>query len=500
MFAHGKSLQQLVAFDLTAPKEADKPAWSLQFKGGYHFPVACLSPDGKQVIVQFADDVVERWDGPAGKQLGMPEKLSTYSFQTGGERPPLALSPDGKQLAIVSRTKTGTVGGRIIELETGKEVVSLVAEPTPRLGRIRFSPDGKRLVLSAHGIVRVWDTRTGADVCPLPGHRGAIKSMVVSADGKTVVTAGEDLTVRAWDPETGREKWKTVFSQPVSVTLALPDAVAIESESGGGVAESLVDLTTGKPRALPGAMGEGEKLPPTGFSAGGVAYDSLIARSPDGKSAVTLGGQQTELRIWSWATGKQEKRLPLDVPKDLLAMWTRGRFTPDGKEFHTVTLCRLQNPPLSGAVLPTRLIDRWDATTGKRLNRKEMTDCFPIWTADGSRLFVVRDQGEIQDPFTEKQFGKAAHSNVDPFTVWTLGGMALSPDGKTLAVGGNFLSPGSVRLYAVDSGRLLATLPAGGRRRLEVAFLPDGRIISAGETALVWAADAVEKVNPTEKR
>jgi hypothetical protein len=32
-----------------------------------------------------------------------------------------------------------------------------------------------------------------------------------------------------------------------------------------------------------------------------------------------------------------------------------------------------------------------------------------------------------------------------------------------------------------------------------VAYLPDGRLVTAGETALVWSAEAAEKGNAQEK-
>jgi hypothetical protein len=243
------------------------------------------------------------------------------------------------------------------------------------------------------------------------------------------------------------------------------------------------------------------KLPAPGFGGGGPTHDVLIALAPDGKSAATLQisvanllEQKTTLRVWSWPAGELKQTLTLEAPRDLLVASIRGRFTPDGKELLTASWCRFAQPPFSGPVAVPVLLDRWDVATGKRLDRKKLDNVAPVWAADGSRLLVVRDQGEVVDAFTEKAVARLPHHNTDPFTVWTLGGMALSPDGKTIAVGGDFMHPGSVRLCDVRSGHVRATLRPGGRGRLEVAFLPDGRIVSVGETAVVWAADAAEKV------
>jgi len=506
LFACGIGLkggEGLAAFDLTPGKDAEKPAWELALQTpGEHRVSQCLSADGRRAVLAFLDGDVELWDGPSGKLLRELPKAPSYSLTGGGEPPALVLSPDGKRLAMLTRQKNGEVGGRVIALDTGKELVALAARPMPRLGwgGKAFSPNGEKLAVAGAGVVCIWDAQTGADASPRPGHVGRINSVVVSLDGKTVVTAGADLTVRAWDPATGREKWKTAFPQIMAVTLATADAVAVEEvvfQAVGSIAEPLLDLATGKARPLPGEMGKGRKS--AGLGGDMVVYDSLVAVAPDGKSAVTvrsvtpvfLGQQDSSLQLWSWPAGELQKSITVEVPSDLFVSRVRGRFTADGKELRTVTWCRLRQPPFSGPNLPPMLIDRWDTATGKRLEREQTRDCYPVWTADGSRLLLVRGEGKIQEPFTGKSAGRLPHSNINPFTVWALGGMVLSPNGKFIAIGGDFDHPGSVWVCDVQSGHINATLHAGGHGRIDGAFLPDGRLVTTGETAIVWAADKV---------
>jgi WD40 repeat protein len=496
-----KGGERIAAFDLTAKKEQEKPAWEFTYESTRdHRLTHCVCADGKRVVLQFLNGDVELWDGPAGKRVRELPKAPGGSFHWGGEHASLNISPDGKRLAIATRQKNGEMGGQVIDLETGKELFALTAGPMPRLaGGLTFSPDGKRLSLPSHGLVRIWNAETGADLSRPSGHRGPINSIVASPDGKTVVTSGADMTVRAWDPATGQENWKVAIPQPVLVSFTAADAIVVEYAPSfhltGGLEQPLLDLSTGKARALPGDMGKETRGTPAqtlGWPV--VTRDSLIAISPDKKSALTLEAQQPALRVWAWPEGKLQKSLSLDVPKGLVVTHTRARFTPDGKELISVTHCRLQTPAPSGPGYSSMLIDRWDTVTGKRLERKERggSGVYPVWSPDGSRLLTVWNGGEIKDAFSEKFAGRLPHSNTDPFTVWTLGGMALSPDEKRIAIGGDFAHPGAVRVFDVQSGRVLATLTAGGRG-LGVAYLPDGRLVTAGETALVWSAEAAEK-------
>ena len=64
-----------------------------------------------------------------------------------------------------------------------------------------FSPDGKRIVsASKDNTVRIWDAQTGKPIgAPLEGHTLGVNSAAFSPDGKRIVSASDDNTVRIWD-------------------------------------------------------------------------------------------------------------------------------------------------------------------------------------------------------------------------------------------------------------------------------------------------------------
>ena len=64
-----------------------------------------------------------------------------------------------------------------------------------------FSPDGKRIVSAfSDYTIRIWDVETGRQIGqPLEGHTSDVNSAEFSPDGKQIVSASNDKTIRIWD-------------------------------------------------------------------------------------------------------------------------------------------------------------------------------------------------------------------------------------------------------------------------------------------------------------
>ena len=156
-----------------------------------------------------------------------------------------------------------------------------------------LSGDGRTLVAAQpDGTLRVWRVATGPassadDAGKLAGHAKRVVALAVNETGTVVVSAGEDDALRIWKiPAAG----PVGEVRPLKVALADPACVAVSGRNVAAVGKDGLrwwDWTTGDIRFKPTSVGR-----PT-----------AAAFSPDGTLLVTAGG--SFIQAWDAATGEE---------------------------------------------------------------------------------------------------------------------------------------------------------------------------------------------------
>ncbi len=162
-------------------------------------PVA-FAEDGSAVLV-------------AGGEPGKRGTAQLHDVRTGQLLATVGAERD-VPLAVAVHRAAGLVafGGadkraRLRNLADGTEV--MVGKHDDFVLGLAFAPDGRWLAAGDRaGAVTVWETKGGRVFQSLAGHQGAVHAVQFDRTGKSLLTAGADGTVRLWDVEQAKERWR----------------------------------------------------------------------------------------------------------------------------------------------------------------------------------------------------------------------------------------------------------------------------------------------------
>jgi WD40 repeat protein len=159
-----------------------------------------LHPSGSPVAAGTDDGSVRFWDTGSLAEARPPLHVLNDRARS------VAFSPDGKRVAV------GGAGGKVVVCEYPEGKVLKTIDGKAEAMNVCFSPDGQWLAASyavPDPVVRVVGlTRPGART--LIGHTGNVNGLAFGPDGKVLMTAASDGTLRLWDL-TGREDRQLVY-------------------------------------------------------------------------------------------------------------------------------------------------------------------------------------------------------------------------------------------------------------------------------------------------
>ncbi|MEU2834057.1 serine/threonine-protein kinase [Streptomyces lavendulae] len=424
---------------------------------------ASVSPDGRWALIAGigSKPTITVWD---------LEDCSPRHVLTGhgsGLSSPIGFSPDGR--VVVTGTFSGPI--RLWDLNDGRCIGTL--EDARAGGTVSLGAD-TRFLVSGHGaFMRFWDRYTGRCVRTFRAHKGEVRAVRVSPDGRSALSIGDDNTVRWWDLPHGYQAVPALSRPRLHTELSRLGArvSAMVTEAKGAMAAdrlpAALDLlrrardTPGHERA-PEVMSAwralGSRSVTTGLRAawplksltGHTRGVNAIDITGDGWTAVS-GGDDGTIRLW-------------DIEGGTCTAVFKGHTSP----VHSVCLSPDGRRLLSG---DWRGVARlWRLDTGECLHTFPGTHALPdLLVPEPATNGCVR---------REPLMG-AAH-------------VGFSVDGRTALVGG---ADGGVRLWDLETGRHVGTLrteagaPArNGGEEIQVTALwtgPDGRLAASADRGVI---------------
>jgi len=150
------------------------------------------SPDGKLIASGSYDKMVKLWDVAAGKEVNNLQDHIDAVFA-------VAFSPDGKLLASASQDRTV----KIWNVATGKRLYTM-SDALDGLTGIAFSPSGDQVAAAGYDkTIYVWHLAAddGHLIQSLIADQDSLLALAWSPDGKTIVTASADGSIRFRNPK-----------------------------------------------------------------------------------------------------------------------------------------------------------------------------------------------------------------------------------------------------------------------------------------------------------
>jgi WD40 repeat protein/serine/threonine protein kinase len=469
----------------------------------HHSTVLCVvfSPNGTRLASACeggpAGGEAKVWDAAAGKEIltfrGQPQGVLTLAF-----------SPDGRRLASGGEDKTV----KVWDATTGREVWTSPEHRAP-VRTLTFSPDGRSLASAdgdfgelVHGEMKLWDAETWQLRRTLRGHIGYIHSIAFNPDGQRLASVGMEKNVKLWDVANGREIL-TLRGHKLAIRAVAfsPDGCQVASASR----DHTVRIWDATPlEAKPGEEPLTLRVNPDGGVLG-VAFhpaDERLATAAD------------DVKLWDRRTAKKLFALPESKGCRCIAFSPDGQRIAGGKKgevkvwdvrtgqilhslggFGNVTSAMAFSPDSRHLISAGyKTVTVWDMATGHREDRIPAAHAAAIFglalSPDGKSVATAGNDETVKvwDVATGHRINSLEPTHAGPPRC-----VAYRSDGKLLASGG---VDGTIKLWDTGSWKQQGDDlrdPSGGVKAL--AFSPDGRLLAWGSTdatVKVWDAQTKE--------
>jgi WD40 repeat protein len=301
------------------------------------------------------------------------------------------------------------------------------------------------------------------------GHTKSVNSVVVSPDGKLVVSGSDDQTLRFWNTKDGK------LIRTIDVPEVREESKYVEALTFSPDGKTFVACRSGRTLLFFDAA-TGEAAPercPVRQGGFGAAF------SPDGKRLAVAG--RGGVWVWSVATGDKlfEFLIPQLPEEGGVGQAHRVAFTPDGK--HLAATIRAEG--LKGRKSAEPPLRVWDLATRECVFSRGDVDSGSLAFSPNGRLLAVDAPQDGVDVYDWRKNKRRASFEVNSRSVSRL---VFAPDGKAIFTGGNDLG---VRRWELPNGEPAGVLegPTGAVSALSLSR--NGKVVASADKekrVLIW--------------
>lgn len=452
--------------------------------GQYGQARVTFSPDGQTAAVSQGTGAIRLIDPRTGA-----EKRRVFGRGDQGVR--TAFSPDGKTLASAGTDGTVQLFG-VADGARGPVVECPIGPLTTGVRQVTFTAADRAVAWTAVGQTAVvWEVPSGKLLSPLAGHVAGVRSVAFAADGKEILSSGDDGLVLRWDA-TGKElgevrlRGTSTFGAAARYPLGSVQLTADGRTAVGQTTQSgIYDAVTGRQVAAPfGAFG----------------FDTRTVLCPDARTLLAVPGipfnakkspNSLKVGVWDVATGA--KVADIEVPAGDVAA---AAVSPDRSKLVTVLTTRA-----AGGGRGEFQVAGWELATGKKLGTYTEPGGFNtpfLAMSPDNATALVTTPGEKLAVITLAD-GKVARE-IGEGRVRITAAPVFAPGGKQVAVAvapaGGVRSEAAVQVYDWASGKLAATFRGHVGAITCLAFSADGKRLATGgadTTVLLWDVAAAKE-------
>jgi serine/threonine-protein kinase len=431
-------------------------------------PVRALAfaPDGKVLATGGEDWTAKIWDVDPTARRATPKPRTVLREHRGNVNALIFLPPEGKILASAGGDGTTTLWdtnthkATILDRRSG-DIQRLASAD----GRVLFAAVKSTLV---KGEVIAWDLETRKELAIPSGNATLPHALAVSADGKSVTSAGNDGVARQWKIGKKIEEQTPIrWSGAIHALAYTPRGEALAmGRADGSLLLHRFDLASD-------------------FSLGSELEGMSIAISPDCRSVLVgdgIPGQPLRgggLRAWELPSGQVRRQLPGPgaAPLALAFSWD-GRLAVSAEA--------------TGAPRAWDWPSMKERTAFEPLSERRLPRCLAL-APSGRRLAVAENavKGPAAIRMWDVSSGRLVTGFEAPPELEGYFSLAFATDSRSMAAGG----VRGVKILDAYTGMEQANIPLSpSNRRQNLAFAEDNRtlaIAAGGSSVRLW--DSVEK-------